>query len=98
MLKLLAASLLAVSLAGSAFAQSNPAPTGSTMNKNNGAATDTMKKPKKIDKMTTSSTTHKTHNLNKENCKKLTGKRSLQTQGGNSNTENTENTCADNNN
>lgn len=95
--RLLAASLLAVGLAGSAFAQSNPAPAGSTMDKNqtdNGAATGTMKM-KKVDKTITNSTAR---TINKQNCKSVTGKGSLQTQGGNSGTENTEDTCADNNN
>ncbi|OWV97395.1 hypothetical protein ATY81_08140 [Rhizobium sp. R72] len=96
-LKIIATSLLAIGLASSALAQSNPAPAGSTMDKNHGNATSTTNgmKMKKIDKTTTGSTTH---NLNKENCKSLKGKGSLQTQGGNSNTENTEDTCADNNN
>jgi hypothetical protein len=96
-LKLVATSLLAIGLASSAFAQSNPAPAGSTMDKNHGAATSTTKplKMKKVDKSTTGSTTQ---NVNKENCKSIKGKNSLQTQGGNSNTENAEDTCADNNN
>jgi len=96
-LKIVATSLLAIGLASSAFAQSNPAPAGSTMDKSHGNATSTTNrlKMKKIDKTTTGSTAH---NVNKENCKSLKGKGSLQTQGGNSNTENTENTCADNNN
>ncbi|EPE96925.1 hypothetical protein [Rhizobium grahamii] len=95
--KLIATSLLVIGLAGSAYAQSNPAPAGSTMDKNHGAATETTKpmKMKKVDKMKTNSTTK---NFNKENCKSLKGKNSLQTQGGNSNTENSEDTCADNNN
>jgi hypothetical protein len=89
--RLLAASLLAVGLAGSAFAA------GSTMDKNhidNGAATSTMKM-KKVDKTVTNSTAR---TLNKQNCKSVNGKGSLQTAGGNSGTENTEDTCADNNN
>ena len=95
--RLLAASLLAFGLAGSAFAQSNPAPAGSTMDKNHtdkGAATSPMKM-KKIDKTVTNSTAR---TLNKQNCKSVNGKGSLQTAGGNSGTENTEDTCADNNN
>ncbi|MDP9811136.1 hypothetical protein J2W42_003999 [Rhizobium tibeticum] len=95
--KLLAASLLAVGLAGSALAQTNPAPAGSTMDKNhttNGAASGTMKM-KKVDKTVTNSTAR---TLNKQNCKSVNGKGSLQTQGGSSGTENTEDTCADNNN
>jgi hypothetical protein len=52
-------------------------------------------KMKKVDRSTTGSTTQ---NVNKENCKSIKGKNSLQTQGGNSNTENAEDTCADNNN
>ena len=96
-IKLVTTSLLIIGLAGSAFAQSNPAPAGSTMDKNHGASTQTTKpmKMKKVDPMKTHSTTQ---NVNKENCKSLKGKNSLQTQGGNSNTENVENTCADNNN
>jgi hypothetical protein len=95
--KIIATSLLAIGLAGSAFAQSNPAPAGSTMDKNHGAASTTTSKMKmkKVDKSTTGSTTQ---NFNKPNCKSITGKGSLQTQGGNSNTENAEDTCADNNN
>lgn len=96
-LKILATSILALALSGPAFAQSNPAPAGATMDKNHGDTMGSTKgmKMKKVDKTTTGSTTH---NLNKENCKSLKGKGSLQTQGGNSNTENAENTCADNNN
>jgi len=88
--RLLAAPLLAVGLAGSAFAA------GSTTDKNhtNGAATSTMKM-KKVDKTVTNSTAR---TLNKQNCKSVNGKGSLQTAGGNSGTENTEDTCADNNN
>lgn len=92
--KVLAASLLAIGMAGSAFAQSNPTPDGSTMDKTHPkAATGTMNM-KKVDKTVTNST----QNVNKEKCKSVTGKGSLQTQGGNSGTENAEDTCADNNN
>ena len=96
-LKSIATTFLAIGLASSAFAQSNPAPAGSTMDKNHGDTTTTNNgmKMKKVDKTTTGSTTH---NFNKENCKSVTGKGSLQTQGGISNTQNAEDTCADNNN
>ncbi|MBW9117349.1 hypothetical protein JNB88_27395 [Rhizobium cauense] len=95
--KIIATSLLAIGLATSVFAQSNPAPAGSTMDKNHGDASSTTNgmKMKKVDKSTTGSTTQ---NFNKENCKSVAGKGSLQTQGGNSNTQNAEDTCADNNN
>jgi len=94
--KIIATSLLAIGLAGSAFAQSNPAPAGSTMDKNHGASSSTTNgmKMKKVDKTTTGST----QTFNKQNCKSIKGKNSLQTQGGNSNTQNAEDTCADNNN
>jgi hypothetical protein len=96
--KVLAASLLAIGMAGSAFAQSNPTPDGSTMDKTHpkaatGTNSGTMQM-KKVDKTVTNST----QNVNKEKCKSVTGKGSLQTQGGNSGTENAEDTCADNNN
>jgi hypothetical protein len=93
MIKILTASVLAIGLASSAFAQSNPSPAGAsnTTHTDSGASM----KMKKVDKMKTDSTTR---NFNQENCKSKRGKGSLQTQGGNSNTENTENTCADNNN
>lgn len=69
------------------------------MDRKHGAATETssptMKmKNKAVDKTITNSTTK---NFNKENCESVNGKGSLQTQGGNSNTENSEDTCADNN-
>jgi len=105
LMKLTATSLLALGLAGSAFAQSNPAPTNQTIDKNQadtggGAGTgaganSTKMKMKKVDPSVTNSTTK---NFNKENCKSVSGKNSLQTQGGISNTQNTEDTCADNNN
>lgn len=93
-MRILTVSVLALGLAGSAMAQSNPSPSGATTDKthtDNGGGM----KMKKIDRMKTDSTTR---NFNQENCKSRKGKGSLQTQGGNSNTENTENTCADNNN
>ncbi len=92
-MRILTVSVLALGLAGSAMAQST-SPSGVTTDKTHTDNGGSMKM-KKIDSMKTDSTTR---NFNQENCKSRKGKGSLQTQGGNSNTVNTENTCADNNN
>ncbi len=99
---ILAASLLSFALAGSAFGQSNSASVGSMMNTNNPMAS-APSKPGAVKKHTTAMNKNAVKNntsraINKQNCKSKKGKNSLQTQGGNSGTENTEDTCADNNN
>jgi hypothetical protein len=105
--KLFATAFLVAGLAGSAFAQSTPAPSTpmTDMNQMNSEATPkapttptVKKKTHKVHQVRHTTGKHTAKNFNKQNCKSISGKNSLQTQGGNSNTENTENTCADNNN
>jgi hypothetical protein len=105
-MKIVAASLLALGMATSAFAQSNPAPTGTTMDKNTtdsgGGAGTTVKKPMATDKMKTGSTKMGTK-TNKVRCpdhasSSGTGSGKLQTQGGTSNATPMDEACASHNN
>ncbi|MBB3656819.1 hypothetical protein FHX15_002047 [Rhizobium sp. BK650] len=107
-MKIVAASLLALGMATSAFAQSNPAPTGATMDKNTvdtgGGAGTTAKKPMTTHKvkphnMKVSSHT-KTHKLRCPGhaSSSGTGPGKLQTQGGTSNATPMDEACAAHNN
>lgn len=98
---ILATTMLAVGLAGSAFAQSNPAPAGSTMDKNQsdtgGGANTDMKMPKKVDSTNTGSTMK----MDKTKCANpasSAGNGKLQTQGGKSNATPEDEACASHNN
>jgi hypothetical protein len=100
---LLATTLLAVGLAGSAFAQSNPAPAGSTIDKNQadtgGGANSNMKKPMATDSTSTGSTTM--GKMDKTKCANpasSAGSGKLQTQGGKSNATPEDEACAAHNN
>ncbi|RWY79892.1 hypothetical protein EHI44_30690 [Rhizobium leguminosarum] len=103
-MKLVAASLLVIGMATSAFAQSNPAPAGATIDKNHadqggGATTDTKaKKPMATDSTTTNSTTSgKT--MDKSKCPNpVNNSANLQTQGGTSNATPMDEACAAHNN
>ena len=108
-MRIVAASLLVLGMAGSAFAQSNPAPTGATMDKNTmdsggGAGTTHTKKPMATDKTTTGSTTMNGMKMKKPDCpgeaasSSGTGPGKLQTQGGTSNATPTDEACAAHNN
>ncbi|MGZ2487853.1 hypothetical protein ACVITL_006438 [Rhizobium pisi] len=104
-MKLVAASLLALGMATSAFAQSNPAPTGATMDKNQtdqgGGATGKMKtkKPMATDSTKTGSTTHSTMKMHKTKCRNpVNNSAKLQTQGGTSNATPMDEACAAHNN
>ncbi|MBB3590874.1 hypothetical protein FHX08_001218 [Rhizobium sp. BK529] len=107
-MKIVAASLLALGMATSAFAQSNPAPTGATMDKNTvdtgGGAGVKAKKPMATDKMKTGSTkkmtSTKTHKLRCPDhaSSSGTGRGKLQTQGGTSNATPMDEACAAHNN
>src|SRR6478735_11422103 len=95
--RLLAASLLAAGLAGSALGQSNPAPAGSTIDKNQsdtgGGANTDMKKPKTVDTTSTGSTMK----MDKTKCANpasSAGGSKLQTQGGKSNATPEDEACA----
>ncbi|EJZ18654.1 hypothetical protein NE852_28240 (plasmid) [Rhizobium sp. Pop5] len=103
-MKLIAASLLALGMATSAFAQSNPAPTGATMDKNQadqgGGATSKMKtkKPMATDSTKTSST-KSTMKMHKTKCPNpVNNSAKLQTQGGTSNATPMDEACAAHNN
>jgi hypothetical protein len=104
-MKIVAASLLALGMATSAFAQSNPAPTGATMDKNSstgsggGATSDTATpmKPMATDSSSTGSTTMGTtadKPCNGNDAASSTGNGSLQTQGGSSNATPQDTKCA----
>lgn len=107
-MRIVAASLLALGMATSAFAQSNPAPTGATMDKNTtdsggGAGTDMKKKPAAMDKTTTGSTTGGAMKMKKPDCpdhasSSGSGSGKLQTQGGTSNATPMDEACASHNN
>lgn len=107
-MKIVAASLLALGMATSAFAQSNPAPTGATMDRSTndsggGAGTTHTKKPMATDKTTTGSTTGGAMKANKPDCPDHasstgTGSGKLQTQGGTSNATPMDEACASHNN
>ena len=108
--KIVAASLLALGMATSAFAQSNPAPTGATMDRNTvdsggGAGTGHMKKPMATDKTTTGSTKMGgAMKMKRPDCRGQaadssgTGPGTLQTQGGTSNATPNDEACASHNN
>ncbi|MBY5609229.1 hypothetical protein HFO32_23440 [Rhizobium leguminosarum] len=102
-MKLAAASLLALGMATSAFAQSNPAPAGATIDKTQadqggGAGGDTKaKKPMATDTTTTGSTT--TGTKDKVKCPDpVNNSPNLQTQGGTSNATPMDEACAAHNN
>lgn len=99
-MKLVAASLLAIGMATSAFAQSNPAPAGATIDKNHvdqGGAK--AKKPMATDTTTTGSTTAGTMKTNRPKCPNpVNNSDNLQTQGGRSNATPMDEACAAHNN
>jgi hypothetical protein len=104
-MKLLATTILAIGLAGSAYAQSNPAPAGATIDKNQadtgGGANSNMKKPKATDSTSTGSTSMKMKKMDKTKCANpasSAGNGSLQTQGGKSNATPEDEACAAHNN
>jgi|SRR5690242_10631688 hypothetical protein len=105
--KIVAVTLLALGMATSAFAQSNPAPTGATMDKNTtdsgGGAGVKAKKPVATDKMKTGSTKMGSMKSSKVHCpdpasSSGTGPGKLQTQGGTSNATPMDEACAAHNN
>ncbi|KQV79621.1 hypothetical protein [Rhizobium sp. Root1220] len=93
--KFFAASLLALGLATSAFAESNPAPAGSTIDKN--ANTD-VKKPMATDSTSTGSTMGTMDKTKCANPASSAGNGNLQTQGGKSNATPEDEACASHNN
>jgi hypothetical protein len=105
-MKIVAASLLALGMATSAFAQSNPAPTAHTMDKSTvdsgGGAGMGAKKPVVTDKTKTGSTKMGSMKMKKLNCNgeaaSSTGTGKLQTQGGTSNATPMDEACAAHNN
>lgn len=104
-LKIVAASLLALGMVTSAFAQSNPAPTGATIDKSTvdsgGGAGTKAKKPRVTDKATTGSTTMGSMKTNRPDCPdhaSSSGTGKLQTQGGTSNATPMDEACAAHNN
>lgn len=108
-MRIVAASLLALGMATSAFAQSNPAPTGHTIDKSTtdtgGGAGTNAKKPVVTDKTTTGSTkAGSAMKTNRPDCpgeaasSSGTGPGKLQTQGGTSNATPTDEACASHNN
>ena len=99
--KIVATAILAVGMATSAFAQSNPAPAGSTMDKSQtdtgGGANSDMKSPKAVD----SSSTGSTMKMDKTKCANpasSAGNGKLQTQGGKSNATPEDEACTAHNN
>jgi len=99
--KIVATAILAVGMATSAFAQSNPAPAGSTMDKSQtdtgGGANSDMKSPKAVD----SSSTGSTMKMDKTKCANpasSAGDGKLQTQGGKSNATPEDEACTAHNN
>ncbi len=99
--KIVAAAVVVAGMATSAFAQSNPAPAGSTIDKNQsdtgGGANSDMKAPKTIDSTSTGSTMK----MDKTKCKNPAsskGNGKLQTQGGKSNATPEDEACAAHNN
>ncbi len=106
-MKIVAASLLALGMATSAFAQSNPAPTGHTIDKSTtdsgGGAGTKAKKPVVTDKTKTGSTkAGSAMKMKRPGCPgeaaSSTGTGKLQTQGGTSNATPTDEACAAHNN
>lgn len=104
-MKLIAASLVAIGMATSAFAQSNPAPAGATIDKNQadqgGGASGDMKakKPMVTDTTTTGTTTTGTMKTNRPKCPNpVNNSDNLQTQGGTSNATPMDEACAAHNN
>jgi hypothetical protein len=100
-LKLIATTILAIGMSSAAFAQSNPAPAGSTIDKNQadtgGGANTDMQKPKKVDTTETGSTMK----MDKTKCANpasSAGNGKLQTQGGKSNATPEDEACAAHNN
>ncbi len=99
--KIVATAILAIGMATSAFAQSNPAPAGSTMDKSQtdtgGGANSDMKSPKAVD----SSSTGSTMKMDKTKCANpasSAGDGKLQTQGGKSNATPEDEACTAHNN
>jgi hypothetical protein len=99
--RIVATAILAAAMATSAFAQSNPAPAGSTIDKNQadtgGGANADMKKPKAVD----SSSTGSTMKMDKTKCANpasSAGNGKLQTQGGKSNATPEDEACSAHNN
>ncbi|MBB3410004.1 hypothetical protein FHT87_003936 [Rhizobium sp. BK316] len=105
-MKIVAASLLALGMATPAFAQSNPAPTGTTIDKSTvdsgGGAGVKAKKPMAMDKTTTGSTkAGSAMKTNRPDCPdhaSSSGTGKLQTQGGTSNATPMDEACASHNN
>jgi hypothetical protein len=108
-MKLVAASLLALGMATSAYAQSNPTPAASTMDKNQtdtggGANADATTKPMAKDmkkKPMAMNKTKATGTMDKVKCKdpaSSAGTGKLQTQGGKSNATPEDEACAAHNN
>ena len=99
-MKLVAASFLAVGMATSAFAQSNPAPAGATIDKNHfdqGGAK--VKTPMATDSTTTNSTTGAAMKTDRTKCPNpVNNSDDLQTQGGTSNATPMDEACAAHNN
>lgn len=103
--KIIIASLFALGLAGSALAQSNPAPTGATIDRNTndagGGASSDVRKPMSTDKTMTGSTTSTDSakaNCNGNEAASSTGTGNLQTQGGSSNATPMDEACSAHNN
>lgn len=104
-MKLVAASLLSIGMATSAFAQSNPAPVSATIDKNQadqgGGASGNMKakKPMATDTTTTGSTSTGTMKTDRTKCPNpVNNSAKLQTQGGTSNATPMDEACAAHNN
>ncbi|TCR96266.1 hypothetical protein [Rhizobium sp. BK418] len=104
-MKIIVASLFAIGLASPALSQSNPAPTGATIDRNTndaggGASADT-KKPMAADPTMTGSTTSSgsvNANCNGNEAASSTGSGNLQTQGGSSNATPMDEACSAHNN
>lgn len=108
-MKLIAASVLALGMATSAYAQSNPTPAGSTMDKNqtdtgggaNADATKPMAKDIKKPMAKNTASTKAKGTMDKAKCKdpaSSAGTGKLQTQGGKSNATPEDEACAAHNN
>ena len=100
-MKMIATAILVAGMSTAAFAQSNPAPAGSTIDKNHGdtggGANSDMKKPKAVDKTSTGSTM-KMDKTKCANAASSAGTGKLQTQGGKSNATPEDEACAAHNN
>ncbi|MGO4114008.1 hypothetical protein [Rhizobium ruizarguesonis] len=99
-MKLVAASVLAIGMATSAFAQSNPAPAGATIDKNHvDQGGEKVKTPMGTDTTTTNSTTGGTMKTGRTKCPNpVNNSSNLQTQGGTSNATPMDEACAAHNN